>query len=181
PSGGAGAIPEKALLPDPLVNLLVSKGLLTTEEARDIVSGRNPENQRDRLATLLREKGLISGAEFDALRATAPNAINANAAAASAEPMGARVSSAAGPSTTLPRPQGPAVIAAVAPIRLLPIEAPQREGLIPDLKLGSGARIKPYGYFKTSVIRDSSSPGGMISRCRCSRPTRGRTALRSFI
>ena len=52
------------------------------------------------------------------------------------------------------------MIAAVAPIRLLPIDVPQREGLIPDLKLGSGARIKPYGYFKTSVIRDSSSPQG---------------------
>jgi hypothetical protein len=38
--------------------------------------------------------------------------------------------------------------------------AQQREGLIPDLKLGSGARIKPYGYFKTSVIYDSSSPQG---------------------
>ena len=52
------------------------------------------------------------------------------------------------------------MIAAVAPIRLLPLDVPQREGLIPDLKLGSGARIKPYGYFKTSVIRDSSSPQG---------------------
>jgi len=70
------------------------------------------------------------------------------------------VSSTPGPSTALPKPPAPSVIAAVAPIRLLPIEAPQREGLIPDLKLGSGARIKPYGYFKTSVIHDSSSPGG---------------------
>jgi hypothetical protein len=48
----------------------------------------------------------------------------------------------------------------VVPVRLLPIEPQTREGLIPDLKLGSGARIKPYGYFKTSVIRDSSSPLG---------------------
>jgi hypothetical protein len=54
----------------------------------------------------------------------------------------------------------PPVIAAVAPIRLLPIEPQARQGLIPDLKLGSGARIKPYGYFKTSIIHDSSSPLG---------------------
>jgi hypothetical protein len=54
----------------------------------------------------------------------------------------------------------PSVVPAVAPIRLLPIEPQPREGLIPDLKLGSGARVKPYGYFKTSLIFDSSSPLG---------------------
>jgi hypothetical protein len=40
------------------------------------------------------------------------------------------------------------------------IDVPKREGLIPDIKLGTGARIKPYGFFKTSVIHDSSSPQG---------------------
>ena len=157
PSGnGEGSTTEKASIPDPLLTLLVSKGLLTTEEARAILSAGDPESQRDRLATLLKDKGLISAAEFDELRATAPNTINP----ASAEPVGARVSSASGSPAARQKPPVPTVIAAVAPIRLLPIEAPQREGLIPDLKLGSGARIKPYGYFKTSVIRDSSSPGG---------------------
>lgn len=157
PSGnGEGSTSDKASMPDPLLTLLVSKGLLTTEEARAISAG-NPESQRDRLATLLKEKGLISAAEFAELGATAPNTSNV----ASAEPVGARVSSAAGsPAAPRQKPPAPTVIAAVAPIRLLPIEAPQREGLIPDLKLGSGARIKPYGYFKTSLIHDSSSPGG---------------------
>ena len=157
PSGnGEGSTTEKASIPDPLLTLLVSKGLLTTEEARAILSAGDPESQRDRLATLLKDKGLISAAEFDELRATAPNTINP----APAEGVGARVSSASGSPAARQKPPVPTVIAAVAPIRLLPIEAPQREGLIPDLKLGSGARIKPYGYFKTSVIRDSSSPGG---------------------
>lgn len=140
--------------PDPLINLLVSKGLLTAEEARAIVSSGSSQSQRDRLATLLVNKGLISAAEFDSLRATAPssNAIATTVAA----------SASSGPVASNARQQAPApsVIPAVAPIRLLPIDIPQREGLIPDLKLGSGARIKPYGYFKTSVIRDSSSPQG---------------------
>jgi hypothetical protein len=52
------------------------------------------------------------------------------------------------------------VIAAVAPVRLLGIDAPKREGLIPDIKLGTGARLKLYGIFKTSIIHDSSSPQG---------------------
>src|SRR5438045_5596527 len=59
-----------------------------------------------------------------------------------------------------PQPSPPSVIAAVAPVRLLGIDAPKREGLIPDIKLGTGARIKPYGIFKTSIIHDSSSPQG---------------------
>jgi hypothetical protein len=59
-----------------------------------------------------------------------------------------------------PQASPPTVIAAVAPVRLLGIDAPKREGLIPDIKLGTGARLKPYGIFKTSIIHDSSSPQG---------------------
>ncbi len=60
----------------------------------------------------------------------------------------------------LPQPSPPAVIAAIAPVRLLGIDAQKREGLIPDIKLGTGARLKLYGIFKTSLIHDSSSPQG---------------------
>ena len=51
-ANGEGSTAEQTSIPDPLLNLLVSKGLLTTEEARAIVSDGNPENQRDRLDTL---------------------------------------------------------------------------------------------------------------------------------
>src|ERR1700704_7063288 len=59
-----------------------------------------------------------------------------------------------------PRPATPTKIAAVAPVRLLGIDVAKREGLIPDIKLGTGARLKLYGIFKTSLIHDSSSPLG---------------------
>src|ERR1700752_573859 len=150
--------PDKSSTADPLLTLLVDKGLLTNEEAKSITSVGNSVDQRDRLATLLRDKGLISGAEFTALHSSAPGAQN--------ETVGPWPSSAAPvvansvPAPTSPKPQAPSVIAAIAPNRLLPIDVPQREGLIPDIKLGSGARIKPYGYFKTSLIHDSSSPQG---------------------
>ena len=52
------------------------------------------------------------------------------------------------------------MFAAVAPVRLQGIDVPKREGLIPDIKLGTGARLKLYGIFKTSIIHDSSSPQG---------------------
>jgi hypothetical protein len=146
---------------DPLLRLLISKGLLTTEEAGLVVGSGSKAQQQDRLAILLRDKGLISTAEFDALRLDAPASfvadnndvkVNSNASSSNGSSM---------PSATAPKSAAaPSVIAAVAPIRLLPIEPQSRQGLIPDLKLGSGARIKPYGYFKTSIIHDSSSPLG---------------------
>src|SRR5205085_6491441 len=58
------------------------------------------------------------------------------------------------------QPSPTTVVAAVAPVRLLGIDSPKREGLIPDIKLGTGARLKLYGIFKTSIIHDSSSPQG---------------------
>jgi hypothetical protein len=148
---------------DPLLRLLVSKGLLTTEEAGAVLSSGTPAMQRDRLATLLKDKGLISTAEFDALQASAatPTAPDGDAANVSATSSGSSASTAGATSASSQKSaKAPSVIAAVAPIRLLPIEPQTRGGLIPDLKLGSGARIKPYGYFKTSVIHDSSSPLG---------------------
>jgi hypothetical protein len=142
---------------DPLLRLLVTKGLLTTEEAAVVLRSGTADQQRDRLAILLKDKGLISNTEFDALQSTAPDitpggsGLNVNAARSISDMPAAAVSKPVAP---------PPVIAAVAPIRLLPIEPQARQGLIPDLKLGSGARIKPYGYFKTSIIHDSSSPLG---------------------
>jgi hypothetical protein len=152
-----------APIEDPLLHLLVSKGLLTTEEAGAVLSAGTPAAQRDRLALLLKDKGLISTAELDALQSSsaASRASDGNAANVNAISSGASASTAGAPSTSSQKSAtAPSVIAAVAPVRVLPIEPQTRGGLIPDLKLGSGARIKPYGYFKTSVIRDSSSPLG---------------------
>ncbi|MDX6710223.1 MAG: DcaP outer membrane protein [Blastocatellia bacterium] len=152
---------EPAPVGDPLLRLLVSKGLLTTDEADGVLSSGTPANQRDRLATLLKEKGLISTAEFDALSviAAAPpppdaNAVNVNAISIGSNGSTEHAASASSQKSAM----GPSVIPAVVPVRLLPIDPQKREGLIPDLKLGSGARVKPYGFFKTSVIHDSSEP-----------------------
>jgi hypothetical protein len=140
---------------DPLVRVLVSKGVLTTEEARVITANATPSEQRDRLASLLRDKGVISAAEFEAVR-TAPAGESRAVKTMKAD---YKVDAATNP-TALPQTTPPKVIAAVAPVRLLGIDTPKREGLIPDIKLGTGARVKLYGIFKTSIIHDSSSPQG---------------------
>jgi len=140
---------------DPLVRVLLTKGLLTTEEARSITMKASPAEQRDRLATLLRDKGVISASEFEAVRTVAPNEnVALKTMNADYRPSAPEKPAAA------PQPSPPTVIAAVAPVRLLGIDTPKREGLIPDIRLGTGARLKLYGIFKTSFIHDSSSPQG---------------------
>lgn len=133
---------------DPLVRVLQTKGILTEADVRSITANASPEEQRDRLAVLLRDKGVISSSDFEALHGTTQSV---------AQPVAAPV---ALPATPKPQSTPPPTIAAVAPVRLLGIDVPKREGLIPDIKLGTGARLKLYGIFKTSIIHDSSSPQG---------------------
>ncbi|MDQ2746138.1 MAG: hypothetical protein M3T96_02645 [Acidobacteriota bacterium] len=143
---------------DPLIKILLSKGLITLAEAQALAADSSSNGQRDALAALLLNKGIISAAELDALRpanSSAPSVITASlktaptaekATAANAAPSNAQAA--------------PAVIPGIAPIRVLQLEGAKRDGLIPDIKLGSGAKVKLYGFFKAGVIYDSSSPGG---------------------
>jgi hypothetical protein len=142
--------------PDPLIQLLASKGILTDAEA---VSLRQtaPAQQHDRLLAILRDKGVISADEFSAL---APASAQVSPELiASTTPMLPAVEA---PKTlTQPaKPEAPKFIPAIAPVRVLQLEPSQPTGFIPDIKLGSGAGLKLYGMFKASLIRDSSSPMG---------------------
>jgi hypothetical protein len=149
---------NNAVIADPLVRMLIAKGVLTENEGHSISESGNAVEQRDRLANLLRDKGIISAAEYEAVRTVVPIA-DAVALNARSRSEGADNSEREQPSTPQAAPT-PSVVAAVAPTRLLPIDLPKREGLIPDIKLGTGARVKLYGFFKTSIIHDSSSPQG---------------------
>src|SRR5258706_8329766 len=73
---------------DPLLRLLVSKGVLTTKEAAVVLSSGTVAQQHDRLATLLKEKGLISNAEFDALTTSDTTPLDSKAAARPAPSAG---------------------------------------------------------------------------------------------
>jgi hypothetical protein len=143
---------------DPLLRVLITKGVLTADEARAIGASGTTSEQRDRLAALLRDKGLISNSEFEAVRNGVPTeAAAASVAVSAAAPVSTKATADNSSATQTP---APTKIAAVAPVRLLGIDSPKREGLIPDIKLGNGARVKLYGIFKLSMIHDSSSPQG---------------------
>ena len=120
---------------DPLVRVLQAKGVLTEAEARSITVNASATEQKDRLAVLLRDKGVISAAEFEAIRT------NTSSPAAKTITADYKTTSP-NPAAAVPQPTPSKVIAAVAPTRLLGIDVPKREGLIPDIKLGTGARLK---------------------------------------
>src|SRR5262249_48701301 len=135
-----------ALPADSLVQVLVQKGVLTAEEGKAI-SQLAPDQQSGRLLTLLRDKGVISAEEFASLAPAstqvAPNLVASTTAMAPAvEPEKI--------ATTPAKPEAPTFIPAVAPIRVLQLEPSKPNGLIPDIKLGSGAKLKLYGMFKAS-------------------------------
>lgn len=146
--------PEEVISSDPLVKLLASKGLITSTEANQISTG-SPAEQRDKLANLLLGKGLISMAEYEAVKV-----INPPKEAVAQNPIQTATKAASSTSNSVLPQTAPAVIPAISPLRVLGLEGAKRDGLIPDIKLGSGAKMKLYGFFKTSLVWDSSNPAG---------------------
>src|SRR3984893_12817723 len=157
---------------NPLAVLLQSKGILSPSEVAMINQASSPQDANARLAQLLVEKGLISSQEYTAT-VTPPVASGVTPAvtAASLESSKARLSDAvlhtspvvaaapARPATPTDS-QEPPIIPAVAPLRVLPIDLPKQGGMIPDIRLGSGANMKIYGFFKQSAISEIASTGG---------------------
>ncbi len=140
---------------DPLVRVLLSKGVINAEEANYISSGSSA-NQREKLLYLLKEKGLLSSADLDALKTSTPQAAADYRTAVLTTTAPAAQQKPAEPA----KPPAPKFIPAVAPLRVLQLEPSKKDGLIPDIKLGSGARLKLYGFLKMSAVYDTSSPYG---------------------
>src|SRR5437773_3401782 len=155
---------------NPLVRVLQAKGILTADDVAQITQASSANDADQRLAKLLLMKGVITQADYDQTVGT-PGLTNASSAAASSPTAVAAVyhvpinkGTSSGSLSSRPVDQGaaapPAVIPAVAPLRVLPIDVPKQGGLIPDIKLGSGANMKLYGFFKASAVSDTASSGG---------------------
>jgi hypothetical protein len=154
----------------PLIQLLQSKGILTADEAAQVGQAGTADEMNDRLGRLLVQKGLISPEDYSRTVAASVtpasnnvvaggNLVNAVVRVPTRYPSVAGGVGAIGYAEPLPS-EGPAVIPAVSPVRVLPIDLPKQGGLVPDIKLGSGANMKIYGFFKASAIEDTASSGG---------------------
>ncbi len=138
-----------------LLGVLVMKGILDPSEANSIRNAA-PEAELQLLVEALARKGVVSASDLAAVATPAASAQPAAMAMPVEATPGQTGQAAAQPA----KPAAPKVIPAVAPLRVLQLEPSKPDGLVPDLKLGSGARLKLYGMVKTSVIYDTSSPYG---------------------
>lgn len=152
----------------PLIQLLQSKGILTSEEAAQVGQAGTADEMNERLGRLLVQKGLITPEDYG--RTVEASAVPASDSGSSGgrfmnsvihiptrapEPV-----PASSDPYTFGAPSEGGVIPAVAPVRVLPIDIPKQGGLIPDIKLGSGANMKIYGFFKASAVEQTASSGG---------------------
>ena len=147
--------------PNPLVQLLQNKGVLTAQEATAINQAATPAEQQQRLSQLLYSKGIITQEEYKQTAAAEAKVVTVPDSQGTLLPAAAHVSTGEPePAMAMPpqAPAAPAVIPAVAPVRVLTNEPPKPGGLIPDLKLGSGAKLKLYGFVKSTAAYDTSNP-----------------------
>lgn len=144
---------------NPLVQLLQSKGIISEQEVVAINQAATPAEAQLRLTELLLSKGIITQDEHDQAMALQAGS---TAAGARLVPAVATVpAQGTAPAAQAPaKPAAPAIIPAIAPIRVLASAPAKPGGLVPDIKLGSGAKLKPYGFFKTSVVYDTSNQQG---------------------
>jgi hypothetical protein len=161
-----------------LLGVLVMKGVLAPNEA-NAIRNTAPTAQFQALVEALERKGVVSAADFSVVPnpAAPPSAAPTTAAAptpAAATPVMVAVSSPSAVSTTevaspqrqevaqnppQKKPSAPNVVPAVVPLRVIPIDPPVKDGLIPSFKVGA-VKVTPYGFIKATVIHDSSAPNG---------------------
>ena len=148
---------------DPLIRVLQSKGILSQAEA-DSIATVSPADQRTRLAQILLDKGLITASDYQAVNAAPSFYLSGGNGGAAYQPVNANGDADPGwdpaQAAAASAPKAPPVIPASAPIRVLQLEPLKPGGLVPDIKLGSGAKLKLYGFFKSSVQYDTSLPTG---------------------
>lgn len=137
-----------------LLGVLVMKGVLAPGEANAIHNAA-PETEFQLLVEALARKGVVSAADLSAAVRPATPVV-----ASAVVPVEKTSAQTAQPSAEPAKTTAPKVISAVTPVRVLQLEPSKPDGFIPDLKLGSGARLKIYGVVKTSLIYDTSSPYG---------------------
>ncbi len=152
-----------------LLGVLVMKGVLAPNEANSIQNA-SPDLKFQLLIEALDRKGVLSAADLSA--ATHPAAVApVTAAVQPAAAPAAEVAEAVTLATPDPAAQAkqvtasaaaPApvpVVPAIAPLRVLPVDPPKRDGLNAAFKMGP-VKMTPYGFIKSTAAYDSSSPNG---------------------
>jgi hypothetical protein len=149
--------PGAAISPT-LVDLLVKKGILTSAEASSL---RNASGSAamEQLLLLLKAKGVVSDTEAAELKTASPDAETMHSLVDIEPGMTTANLTTASGQTKPAEPMKPTVVPAIAPVRVLPLNPPTKDGLL-GIKLGSGAILSPYGFIKSTAAYDSYNPYG---------------------
>lgn len=137
-----------------LLGVLVMKGVLAPAEANAIRNAA-PEAEFQLLVEALSRKGVLSAADLSAAN---PAALPSAPAAVPGSPA-TQSSQTAAQNPPPQKPAGPTVVPAVAPLRVLAVDPPVKDGLIPSFKAGA-VKVTPYGFLKATAVHDSSAPNG---------------------
>ena len=129
-----------------LLGVLVMKGVLAPNEANEIRNAA-PDAEFRMLVDLLARKGVVNAADLSVANAAPSPAV------APAPPQVAQ----SVPKET--KPPGPTVVPAIAPLRVLPVDPPVRDGLKAAFNVGP-VKMTPYGFLKASAVYDDSNPNG---------------------
>ncbi|MGB2603325.1 MAG: hypothetical protein WBC78_07005 [Candidatus Sulfotelmatobacter sp.] len=153
-----------------LLGVLVMKGVLAPTEANAIRNAA-PEVKFQLLVDALNRKGVLSAGDLSAATkptaqpsaAAPPSAPAADAQAtvsiANSDPQAQKPPVATTPQTPQrEKPLPVAVVPAIVPVRVFPIDPPKTGGLL-GLKVGP-ITLAPYGFVKATVVHDSSDPDG---------------------
>lgn len=141
-----------------LLGVLVMKGVLAPSEA-NAIQGATPEAEFQLLVEALTRKGLLSAADVAAATPAAQPAATAvsESVASPATQSGQAATTPMTPQMEKPVPR--TVVAAIAPVRVNPVDPPVKDGLVAAFKLGP-VKMTPYGFIKATVVHDSSDPRG---------------------
>ena len=140
-----------------LLGVLVMKGVLAPSEANAIRNAA-PDAELQLLLEALARKGVVSAADLSAAAPASPAAPAVTATASpAAVPVAAQSAPAAAPKES--KPAGPVVVPAVAPLRVLPVDPPVKDGLKAAFMLGP-VKMTPYGFLKATAVYDTSNPNG---------------------
>ncbi len=146
-----------------LLGVLVMKGVLAPAEAKSIESAP-PASEYQLLLDVLTKKGVVTAADL----APAPAPTEVSGASPAAVPVPAKTKTisvadaAPAPQVAVQKeakPAGPTVVPAIAPLRVLPVDPPVKDGLKAAFNMGP-VKMTPYGFLKATAVYDTSNPNG---------------------
>src|SRR5208337_1551422 len=141
-----------------LLDLLVKKGILTAGEANSLRNASGTAGM-EQLLLLLKAKGVVNDAEAAEVKTATDESMHSLVDTESGPLQSMNLTTGQATQAKKPAETGPTVIPAIAPLRVLPIDPPAKEGLVAALKLGP-VKMTPYGFIKSTMAYDSYDPTG---------------------